>query len=136
MTENTTLIADALNSIASMGFLFILIFLALGLMAASLWLKRGPLALAAIIPWLLVSLTAYSMSTGGWDVYYGLFWMGFGLDLLCIVEAVLIKPKPEDAKDDLYAEDITPTERYNDRLWRGTRAPKIGRRGEISRRSR
>jgi hypothetical protein len=144
MTDNGSLIAAALdgitNSILSMGLLFVLITLGLGLMITALWLKRGPLAWSALIPWVLFGFTAYTTSgtpnNGVWDVYYGAFWMSFGLALLCMVEAVLIKPKPEDAKDDLFAEDITPTEKYSDRLWRGTRAPRIGRRGEISRRSR
>ena len=144
MSDNGTLIATALNgitkSLLSMGLLGILMILALSLMGMAMYFRRATLAWAAMVPWVLFGFLSYTSSTfpdtGVWDIFYGAFWMTLGMGLFCMVEALLIKPKPEDAKEDIYVDqDIDSTETYNDRLQRGTRAPQIGRRGYNRRKS-
>ena len=84
-----------------------LAILALSLMTIAYTFKRGYLMWAAAPAWLIFGLYNRSLSTQTWDLYFGLFLIAsVGMVLLCIVEAVLIKPKKQDVKEDMYAEDL------------------------------
>lgn len=80
--------------------------LPLVLMGLALGFKRQAIAWASIIPWLVFGFYSRSLSTETWDLYYMLFWLSvLGMPLLCMTEALLLRPKKQEDKQDFYPDE-------------------------------
>ncbi|MDG6912638.1 MAG: hypothetical protein JRN35_06095 [Nitrososphaerota archaeon] len=129
MTDNGTLIAAALNGIATnlltIGILGLLALLGFGLMVAAIWARRGALSWGAVLGWFLFGFFAYQQASAKdfSNAYYAMFWLGVLLGLVAMVESLVIKPRPQDAKEDVYG-DMPALERASARLHRKSPAPR------------
>ena len=87
--------------------LIILTIIALSLMGMSIGFKRPAIAWASILPWFILGLyIRITYSTADFDMYYWLAWLFMlGLPLLCMTEALLLRPKKKEDKQDFYPDE-------------------------------
>jgi hypothetical protein len=119
------------------------IAIALGLTIISFYLRKSVLATGAGLSWILLGFQSYGMSSAAnpgeiTDVYMGLFWMCIIMCIVCIFEAVYMRPKNEIGEE--AALDFTETEKLEEEYehaWRETGAPTFchrkTKRGKINR---
>lgn len=103
------------------------------------YLKRiSILTFLAAGAWIAFSVQCYTLSTtpssGHWDVYYALFFLGAFACLASAFMPALQHSTPKEEKGDIALSDIDQTESENDKLWAATQVPRIGRRGYVARR--
>jgi hypothetical protein len=86
---------------------FVFVFLALALMFMALMFKRPSLAWAAMLPWIVFGFFIKAqLSTADYDIYYWIFWLCvLGLPLLCMTEALILRPKRAEEKQDFYLDE-------------------------------
>lgn len=76
-------------------FMAALIVLAAGLMVAAYYLKQRPLAFAAAGGWLFFAVFCYMLSTGPWDIYYGMFFFGMAMLIISALEPALMRQQSD-----------------------------------------
>ena len=96
------------------------------------------LIMFAMVFWVVAGIWSYTMSTTPtttiWDMHYALFFVCLlGGPLMCLGMALTMRDPKEDQIGDIYVDDLDRQEKENEDLWRGTRAPAIGRRAAIRR---
>jgi magnesium-transporting ATPase (P-type) len=86
---------------------FVLVFLALALMFMALMFKRPAIAWSSMLPWIVFGFFIKTqLSTADYDIYYWIFWLCvLGLPLLCMTEALLLRPKKVEDKQDFYPDE-------------------------------
>lgn len=76
----------------------VFIVLALGLLICAFIFKKMWLAFGASGGWLLFGLSMYTASTTPWDIFYGGFWFGLMLALMCGLFGMGMREKSEPPK--------------------------------------
>lgn len=101
------------------------------LMTVAFVLKVGALSFGAALLWVVFAIHCYGLSAhpggGAWDIYYALYFLGFGMVLLCAFMPALMKPKKADVKEDIFLDEFDQQEKDWNDLQRGTRIPRMGR---------
>jgi membrane protein implicated in regulation of membrane protease activity len=92
-------------------FLVALLFMAVSLMTLAYMYKKHFLAFGAAMGWILVAVYAYSLSVAAWDVYYGLFWFAIALVVGSVLEAMVVRERPEPTEE----EEKSALDRYLER---------------------
>lgn len=90
--------------------IYVILVLALGLLLMAYIFKRPSLAFASLIAWIVLAVETYTLSTGAWDIYYGLFWLCILMIVISGLEGWTLRPKNKDE---------TPEEKYweSDNKW-------------------
>jgi hypothetical protein len=103
----------------------------IALTAIAFSLKKAALAFMAAILWIVFAVDAYSISatptTGVWDMYFALVWLGVAGILLCVLEPAIMRQKKEDAKEDVFVDDIDKYQEELNSYARQTRLPRLRR---------
>jgi hypothetical protein len=118
------------NNVGMIAFLI----LTLGLTISSFALRKSVLALGAGASWMLLALYSMSQSSAAnpsqiTDIYMGLFWIGIIFVIVCVFEAVYMRPRHEDAEESHLS--ISDTERMENEykeIYNETRIPAFRRR--------
>ena len=105
----------------------IMLFAALIATTLTFVFKHGVTGFLGAGIWLLTGLISYSLSSGGWDVYRGLFLMSAAMVIAMAFLPLVLNSKKEDDKDDISLSDIDRFEKDWDELNRGTRVPRLRR---------
>lgn len=116
MTEFTELsgIAVILMAIAAFRLRWLMFPAGLFWLFAGLWI-RG------------LSVTANSPAGTPWDIYYGMYFFCLFMVLACVLLPVAMRDKKAEEPGDVYVDDVDRAEEYNEKLWKATRAPRVGR---------
>ena len=108
----------AWETVGSSGFmegigmkLIAVVILCLTLMGLGFWRRNMALFMAAMLAWIGFAFWNRTLSDGwgSWDLYEVLFFVGFSMALICLVEAVRMNIKPP-----IEEEEIEETEAYAD----------------------
>jgi hypothetical protein len=107
----------------------ILLFASITMMVVAYAFKKGAIAFMAATMWVVFLIYCYTQSTlpvtGVWDIYAGLLFLGLSGALLCALEPVIMKPRKEDVKDDIFVDDIDNFEKDLKNYSRQTRIPRV-----------
>lgn len=85
--------------------LSILAFLAVALMALAYAFKRPAMALGATGVWIIFAVQSYTLSTALWDIYYTVFFVGIGVGLISLFEAMSLRGKTKDEEEEQEEEE-------------------------------
>lgn len=92
-------------------FLALMAFVGVGLMALAYHHNRPSMAIAASMVFIVDAVLAYSLHTvGTWDAYYGAFWTAVLLSIVCILEGITLRPRPDQLTEEERAQDDTETD--------------------------
>lgn len=117
-------------------FLIGLIFMAVSLMVAGYMFRRAALSFGATGAWLIIAGLMYTISTGPWDIFYGLFWVSAGMSLVAGLEGMVVKPLPSQMEPEEKDEDDVEGQWDDWSARRGRYQQRIGRRKAGSSRGR
>jgi hypothetical protein len=69
--------------------------------------RRWPLSMAGGLGWFLTAVFAYGQSSGGWDIYMGIFWLGIAMTFAASFEPLIMPQtkKEEEQIETDYDED-------------------------------
>jgi hypothetical protein len=97
--------------------LIALIIMALGLTLAGFLRENKILAFGGAGAWMVLGGYAYTRFTTAWDVYYGLFFLCMALVIVCSLEPVLMREKPEpEVEEDRYDRLGKKMAKYDERM--------------------
>ena len=100
------------EAIFDIGIFGVLMVACLTLTSVAFVRRQGVLAYAACGFWLILGVTARTYSVLEWDVYYGIFFLCFGMVFVCGLEPVIMRPPKEEV--DREEDDLDDGESHDD----------------------